>query len=92
MNTNIKNNKMGLGLRGFGSAEKYMIKYDTQSESPLRVQKTDVNGNKEIFEFKTIRDTALFLKNDGIFLDNDFKTEECSQMLVNAFNNKGTIL
>jgi hypothetical protein len=56
------------------------------------VQKTDVNGNKEIFEFKTIRDTALFLKNDGIFLDNDFKTEECSQMLVNAFNNKGTIL
>jgi len=92
MNTNIKNNKMGLGLKGFWGAEQYMIKYDTQAESPLKVQRTDIDGNKEVFEFKTIKDTALFLKNDGFFGFEDYEAEECPELLVNAFNNTGTIL
>lgn len=90
MNTNIKNNKMGLGLSDKNTF--YMIKYDTQAESPLRVQRTDIGGDKEIFEFKTIRDTALFLKNDGFFGFWGFDDEECPQMLVDTFNNKGMVL
>ena len=90
MNTNIKNNKMGLGLKD--NKNTYMIKYDTQAKSPLRIQKTDITGNKEIFEFYTIKDTALFLKNDGFDGYNDCNDKQCPQMLVNTFNNSGQVI
>ena len=90
MNTNIKNNKMGLGLSDKDAF--YMIKYDTQAESPLRVQRINRDNSKEIFEFKVIRDAALFLKNDGFIGCKGVTDEECPQMLVNTFNTYGTIL
>ena len=90
MNTEIKNNKMALGLRDDNKL--YMIKYDIKAEVPLRVQILEQNENDKILEFRTIRDTALFLKDNNFTGFQSANYEECPQMLVDTFNNKGTIL
>ncbi len=90
MNTEIKNNKMALGLRDDNKL--YMIKYDIKAEVPLRIQVLDHNENEKVLEFKTIRDAALFLKDNNFTGFQSVNYEECPQMLVNTFNNKGMVL
>ena len=90
MNTNIKNNKMALGLRDDNKL--YMIKYGIEAEVPLRVQILEHNENEKIREFRTIRDVALFLKDNNFTGFKSANYEECPQMLVDTFNNKGMVL
>jgi len=43
-------------------------------------------------QFKTIANLTEYLYNDGFEGFNELSLVECPQMLVNTFNNKGTIL
>jgi len=93
MNTNIEYKKVGLGLECVN--KEYFLIYDIESDNPILVKKelkTEKQLKTEIFKFKTIRDAALFLKDDN-FLGFQFADyEDCPQMLVNAFNNVGNVL
>jgi len=91
MNTNIKNNKMGLGLND--SNKRYMIKYNTSDMNVFKVEKTYLpNGRSVRLQFKTIANLTEYLYNDGFEGFNELSLVECPQMLVNTFNNKGMVL